>query len=75
MPKHEGVHLELLARLFERTGYEDLSRWIQSEPGGKCARRAGFLYERLTGRTLDFDGVRTKGYVEALDHRDALEAV
>ena len=47
--KHEGVHLEFLARLFQKLPPESLSEWVRSEPTGQYARRAGFLYEWLTG--------------------------
>lgn len=50
--KHEVPHLELLARLFERIDPQDLAAWVEGEPTGQYARRAGFLYEWLTGREL-----------------------
>ncbi|WP_217641050.1 hypothetical protein [Halomonas saccharevitans] len=55
--KHEGVHLEFLARLFEVIPEQLLADWVRSEPTGQYARRAGFLYEWLTGRQLDIDEV------------------
>lgn len=65
--KHEGIHLEFLARLFAAIDPRDLDRWIAAEPTGQYARRAGFLYEWLTGSRLDFAGVTMGNYVEALD--------
>jgi hypothetical protein len=41
--------------------------WIADEPTGQYARRAGFFYEYLTGRQLDFPGVMAGNYVSALD--------
>lgn len=55
--KHEGLHLEFLARLFQRLPPTDLEAWIALEPTGQYARRAGFFYELLTGQTLDCSGV------------------
>ena len=63
--KHEGVHLEFLARLFQKLPPESLSEWVRSEPTGQYARRAGFLYEWLTGARLDI--AETGG-----NYRDAL---
>ncbi|GAA5235717.1 Fic family protein [Verticiella sediminum] len=65
--KHEGVQLELLSRLFAQTGPAELEAWIAAEPTGQYARRAGFLYEWLTGRRLAFPGVRSGNYVPILD--------
>ena len=65
--KHEGVHLEFLARLFEAAPAAELEAWISSEPTGRYARRAGFLYEYLSGRRLAFPGVTAGNYVAALD--------
>src|SRR5690554_6766963 len=52
--KHEGVHLEFLSRLFSRLDPAELDEWIVSEPTGQYARRAGFFYEWLTGKQLQF---------------------
>ena len=72
--KHEGIHLEFLARLFEVAPAADLEAWIAAEPTGQYARRAGFLYEYLTGRQLAFPGVATGNYVTALDEKTYLTA-
>ncbi len=65
--KHEGVHLEFLARLFDVAPVADLEAWVAAEPTGQYARRAGFFYEYLTGRRLAFPGVVAGNYVAALD--------
>ena len=72
--KHEGIHLEFLARLFEVAPAAGLEAWIAAEPTGQYARRAGFLYEYLTGRQLAFPGVATGNYVTALDEKTYLTA-
>jgi len=51
--KHEVLHLELLSRLFEQLYQIELVDWIQQEPSGQYARKAGFLYEWFTGRELE----------------------
>ena len=72
--KHEGVHLEFLARLFELAPRAELESWVSAEPTGQYARRAGFFYEFLTGRRLDFPGVEAGNYVSALDAASYLTA-
>ncbi|WP_237575594.1 Fic family protein [Mycetohabitans sp. B8] len=73
--KREGIHLEFLARLFDRVPAAELETWIQSEPTGQYARRAGFFYEWLTGRRLTFSGVEAGNYIDALDERLYLTAL
>jgi hypothetical protein len=51
--KYEIVHLEFLSRLFSTLDPCILATWIRNEPTGSFARRAGFLYEWLTGKRLD----------------------
>lgn len=72
--KHEGIHLEFLARLFEVVAVADLEAWVAAEPTGQYARRAGFFYEYLTGRKLAFPGVSAGNYVAALDQDAYLTA-
>ncbi|EAZ97295.1 Fic family protein [Marinobacter sp. ELB17] len=50
--KHEGIHLELLSHVFERYQKQALTDWVASEPTGQYTRKAGFLYEWLTGDIL-----------------------
>lgn len=72
--KHEGVHLEFLARLFDAAPVAELEAWVAREPTGQYARRAGFFYEYLTGRPLAFPGVVAGNYVDALDREVYLTA-
>ncbi|MGJ7497235.1 Fic family protein [Variovorax sp. RT4R15] len=75
MLKHEGVHLELLARLFDRVDPLQLAAWVQAEPNGQYARRAGFFYEWLTRKTLPIEsGLVGGNYVDALDPEEQLVA-
>ena len=41
--KHEGIHLEFLARLFAVLPVGELEAWMAAEPTGQYARRAGFF--------------------------------
>lgn len=72
--KHELPHLELLSRLFEKVDTQELAGWVVDEPTGQYARRAGFLYEFLTGRPLA-TGVDVGGpYVDAIDEQQLVAA-
>lgn len=65
--KHEALHLEMLSRLFEQLDPAELVGWIQHEPSGQYARKAGFLYEWLTGRQLEVTTTIAGTYVDVLD--------
>lgn len=66
--KHEGVHLEFLARLFGKIPEADIAAWVNNERTGQYARRAGFFWEWLNGRELQgVDAVSSGNYVDALD--------
>ena len=65
--KYEPVHLEFLARLFRVVPPEQIAGWIRREPTGQYARRTGFLYEWLTGRSLDVPDTVAGNYVDALN--------
>ena len=72
--KHEGVHLETLSRLFAVAPPQQIEAWVRSAPTGQYARRAGFLYERLTGRPLDVPDTTSGSYIPALDAKRQLTA-
>ena len=72
--KHEVPHLELLSRVFERIDPADLSAWIEDEPSSQYARRAGFLFEWLTGRTLQCRVPIAGPYVDAIDDQKLVAA-
>ncbi len=66
--KHEGVHLEFLARLFNKAPEAEMAAWVNSERTGEYARRAGFLWEWLNGRELQgVAPVSAGNYVDALN--------
>lgn len=64
--KYEEVHLEFFARLFAATGPQPIEAWCRQERFGQYARRAGFLYEWLTGQPLNVPDVTNGGYVDAI---------
>lgn len=65
--RYEGVNLEVLALLFAKTGRHELDAWLASSPNSAYARRAGFLYEWLTGTRLNPNVPAKTGYVSVLD--------
>lgn len=68
--KYEEIHLEFLSRLFSRIDPRDLETWVNAEPTGQYARRAGFLFEWISGRVLEVPDRPAGNYVDALpsDH-------
>jgi hypothetical protein len=67
MVKHERIHLEFLARLFAKTGPEDIAAWVLNEPSGRYSRRLGWFYEWLTGEQLSVPDTTNAPYVNALE--------
>lgn len=67
--RHEALDLGVLAGAFAAMDASELESWVRKEPTGTFSRRAWFLYETLTGRTLDLEDARRGNYVEALDSR------
>ena len=65
--KYEGVNLDFLARVLQRTGAGFLQEWLAQEPTSAYARRAGFFFEWLTGQVIDGIQDASGNYVDALD--------
>lgn len=65
--KYEGINLQVLALLFEQTGAEEISQWLDASPTSAYARRSGYLYEWLTGTELAHETPERTGYVQLLD--------
>ena len=65
--RYEPLDLGILVAAFEAMPSETLAGWVRDEPTGAYARRAWFLYEHLTGRTLDLRSAAAGRYVAALD--------
>lgn len=72
--KHEGMHLEFLARLFAVLPISVIEEWIRNEPTGQYARRVGFLYEWLMHTPLNMPDVSGGGYVDLLNPDDYMTA-
>lgn len=68
--KYDGTNLGILAALFEKIGAEEIRAQIAQKRTGKYARRIWFLYEFLTGTTLDLPDLTMGNYVDLLDPKE-----
>jgi len=65
--RHEDLDLLILKRTFDAIPQSAIEQFVEATPTGIPARRAWFLYETLTGRTLD---IADAGNVSAIDLLD-----
>ena len=65
--RHEDIDLLVLKRIFEAVPAAEVEALVHAAPLGVPARRAWYLYEILTRRTLDVDDAPTVAAVDLLD--------
>jgi Fic/DOC family len=69
--RYEGLNLQVLSLLFEKVGAQEILTALLAQPGGPLPRRLAYLFEWLTGRTIDVpaDALPSKKvrYVAVLD--------
>ena len=65
--KREGVDLSVLSKLFKAVPAGELEEMIRDTPTGAYTRRIWFLFEWLTGRTLDVPDAAKVKAVEVVD--------
>lgn len=65
--RHEPLDLAVLHAALKILGHRLLEDWVRQEHTSVFARRAWYLFELLTGRTLDVQDVPPTGYVSLLD--------
>lgn len=65
--KREGVDLIVLAKLFSLIDGEEIAALVRSTPTGSFARRLWFLYEWLTGRTIDLPNLGKMALAPVVD--------
>ncbi len=65
--KYEGVNLQVLALLFDQTGATEIAQWLEASPTSAYARRAGYIFEWLSGTELTHETPERTGYVLLLD--------
>lgn len=65
--RYEPIHLGVLKAAFEKIDATDLANWVGEESTSMYARKIWYLYELLTGKTLDLPDVAPTGYVDLLN--------
>ena len=65
--RYEPIDLGTYKALFLAADKDDVERWVKKEPLGIFARRAWYLYELLTGDTLDVKDVSSGKYINLLN--------
>jgi len=65
--KYEGIDLAVLKHLFRETGPEPIESMVRTTPSGSYARRIWYLYEWLTGRSLDLPNAVQGSYVPVVN--------
>lgn len=64
--RHENLDLLILKGVFEAVPQAEIAAFVRAAPTGAPARRAWYLYELLTGRTLPLDDAQVQA-VDLLD--------
>ena len=65
--RHEAFDLRVLVAALTAIDPREIEAWVRAQPTGAFSRRAWFLYETFTGRTLDLADASAGNYVGALD--------
>ena len=65
--RYEGLDLAVLKRLFAATGPDPIEAMVRAAPTGKYAKRLWFLYEWLTGATLNLPDAEQGAYTLIVD--------
>lgn len=72
--RYEIPHFEFLSRLFSVINEAVLQEWVNSEPTGKYARRAAFLYEFFTEKNLTAPENLAGNYIDAINSKKLVTA-
>lgn len=67
--RHEDIDLLVLKRLCDAAPADAFAEMVRAAPSGNTSRRAWYLYEHLTGRTLDVEDGPAAGAIDVLDPR------
>ncbi len=65
--KYDGMNLGMLAVLLPAIGAEEVTRYVNSKPTGKYARRIWYFYEMLTGDRLPLADLTRGNYEDLLE--------
>ncbi len=72
--RNENLDLLVLKRIFDVVPQDTVAAFIRSAPTGAHNRRAWFLYEFMTGRTLDIEDAPEVAFTDLLDTRQYFTA-
>src|SRR5439155_12082289 len=67
--RYEGLHLELLKKLFYTLSADSIEQAIKSHNFHTEARKLWYLYEMLTGKRLALTDTRTRPYCSLVDRK------
>ncbi|MCY4314415.1 MAG: Fic family protein [Gammaproteobacteria bacterium] len=67
--RYEGIDLSVLNALFRKTPPAEIEQIVQGKPTGRYTRRIWFLYEFLTGETLNVLDLTKREYVDLVDSK------
>lgn len=67
--RNENLDLLVLKRIFDAAPPDTVATFVRSAPTGTHNRRAWFLYEFMTGRTLDIEDSPEVSFTDLLDNR------
>ena len=67
--RHESFDMLVLKRIFDTVSQDTVANFVRSAPTGASNRRVWFLYEFLTGSTLDIEDTPEVGFTDLLDSR------
>ncbi len=65
--RYEPMDLGVLRAAFEKIEPETVAEWVRGESTGIYTRRIWYLYELLTGKTLDVPDVPPTGYADLVN--------
>ena len=65
--RHESLDMLILKRVFDAVPQAEIEAFVRAAPTGIPARRAWFLFETLTGRTLDLPDAGNVSAINLLD--------
>ena len=65
--KYDDINLDFLNAVFQHIPGQDIVQYIEESPAGRYRRAIGFLYEFLTGTTLNLPRPVSGNYVDLLD--------
>jgi hypothetical protein len=72
--KNEPTNLAVLYAAFKKSGPTPIREWALQEPTGLYSRKAWFLYEFLSGETIDLPNAKTGKHADVLNPKHHIVA-